>query len=166
MGPVPPFIARLFKPDRHVVEMLVEHGPWLDLHDQAGNVLTGIRGIAGARGQMIVGDEIGVDIIEMMPGSGFPPHVHPGDHILFGLAGEGSVSVNGIAYPIRRGTSVFIAAEQPHAVLGPVDERFVLLAFGVPHEHLSSTKRMRLVDPDAAGAGHDRTRPMKVPPSS
>lgn len=166
MKPLPPFSARLFNPDHHVVDLLVDRGPWLDLHDEAGNVLAGIRGIAGACGHTLLGDEIGVDVIEMMPGSGFPMHVHPGDHILYGLAGEGSVRVNGVVYPIRQGTSVFVAAEQPHSVLGPRSERFVLLAFGVPHEHLSSSRRMQLVEADPDGAGQGRSRPMKAPPSS
>jgi hypothetical protein len=58
------------------------------------------------------------------------------------------VTVNGIAYVIKRGVTVFVAAEQPHAVGGPAadaDEALTLIAFGVPHKHVSSPERMKVL---------------------
>ena len=127
--------------------MLDAGGDWLDLHDDLGVPVPGVRGRAGACGITLDGHGIGADLLELAPGSGFPLHVHPGDHILYGLDGEGTVTVNGVAYVIRKGVTVFVAAEQPHAVGGPAggERALTLIAFGVPHKHISSPERMKVV---------------------
>ena len=146
MEPVLRAAVRAFAADEHLIDVLVANDEWLDLYDESGAQLPGIRGRAGAVGLSAHGEEIGVDLIEMDPGSAFPLHVHPGDHVLFGLEGEGFVTVNETDHRLGEGVTVFIAAEQPHGVRGPVSGRFRFLAFGVPHKHVSSTSRMRLVD--------------------
>lgn len=94
----------------------------------------------------------GVDLIEMDPGSAFPLHVHPGDHILYVLDDSvaGIVHVDGVDYVVRPGDSIFIPAEYPHGVKTfahvPAPLRF--LAVGVPHKHVSATDRMRIVTPE------------------
>jgi quercetin dioxygenase-like cupin family protein len=150
---------RSFSPEWHRVPVVGQELLWVDLYDNDGNVLDGIRGHAGAYGRTETGEEIGVDCIEMAPGSRFPLHTHPGDHILYGLAGSGSVRINGVSYTIERGMTFFIAAEQPHAVQGPDPEDQValaFLAFGVPHEHLASPERMQVVGVPAAGSVAER----------
>ena len=138
--------ARAFTSEEHLRNILDSAAEWLELYDENGTRLEGIRGRVGARGLTAEGAEIGVDMIEMDPGSGFPLHVHPGDHVLYGVEGRGGVIVNDEFHPIEPGTTVFIAADQPHAVRGPDRDRFRFLAFGVPHEHLSSTNRMQLLE--------------------
>ena len=128
---------------------IVLEGAWMPLHDEAGNELKGIRGRIGAASMSMSGHEIGVDLIEMQPGSAFPLHVHPGDHILYIESGEGIVHIRGRDRTVRKGDTVFIAAEHPHGVRVPVPgatESLVLLAFGHPHKHVSATDRMHEVD--------------------
>lgn len=149
--------------------------------DEHGNRLWGIRGREGAVGGREDGEELGVDLIEMAAGAEFPLHVHPGDHILIGHSGAGMVHVEGVDVPMRPGATVFIAASQPHGVrtyvsatdihlrrardegglgaehalcLEPFRQSgglFRFYAVGVPHEHVESADRMRLVDEDTAG---------------
>lgn len=153
---------RLWHQAEHHVH--VDAGDWLPLYDEGGNRLEGIAGKPGAFGLREDGEELGVDLIRMEPGSAFPLHVHPGDHILIGRRGAGTVRVDGVAHPIWPGQTVFIAAEQVHGV--GTHERYVaipaswhdsqdaflehpvfeLYAIGVPHKHVSSHERMLLVD--------------------
>lgn len=51
----------------------------------------------------------------------------------------------GKRYNLRAGDTIFIPAELPHAVNAAVDESVTFLAFGVPHKHVASTDRMKVV---------------------
>lgn len=178
---------RRFSGDRHLRNLLLD-GEWLPLFDEAGNQLVGIRGkegaygprdlagldeLAGAIGVRGASEEIGVDLLELQPGAAFPLHVHPGDHILIGALGAGTIRVEGVAYPITPGTTVFVAADLVHGVgthesLEAIPEKwgrsrdafvlaagtFRLYAVGVPHKHVSAEDRMLLVDDP--GAARDR----------
>jgi len=136
--------VRRFVASEHLRNVLA--GEWVPLHDEHGRELVGIRGRMGAAAIAASGHEIGVDLIEMQPGSAFPLHVHPGDHILYILAGPGLVHIDGVDRAVRTGDTVFIAAEHPHGVKtdGAV-LRF--LAFGHPHKHVSATDRMHVIGP-------------------
>ena len=120
---------------------------WVHLLDDDGTVLPGIRGLAGANGATGLGDAIGADTIEMEPGSAFPLHVHPGDHILYVVTGAGFVHIGGVDYPINRGDTIFLPAELPHGVhTSPsAGENLVFLAVGHPHRPLDSADRMQRV---------------------
>lgn len=122
----------------------------LELVDHHGHVLPGIRGKRGVKAIRQNGEELGVDLIEMDPGSRFPLHVHPGDHILYILQGYGGVVINGEEHPVGPGESIFIAAEYPHGVQGPpsdyTGEQFRFLAVGVPHMDVASKERMTVVE--------------------
>lgn len=112
---------RAFVADEHIVNVL--EGGWLPLFEEDGTMLVGIRGKAGAFGKTIEGQEIGGDLIEMQPGSSFGTHVHAGDHLLYCIAGEGQVYIEGRMRHWRKGDTVFIAADYPHGVT----------AYGVDH---------------------------------
>jgi quercetin dioxygenase-like cupin family protein len=137
--------VRSFSSSEHIKNVL--DGQWTSLYDEAGHELPGIRGRAGAYSMTFSGHEIGVDLIEMQPGSAFGLHVHPGDHILYVISGIGSVHVDGVDHRVKEGDTVYIPAEYPHGVKTVEDSvlpvRF--LAFGHPHKHLDATDRMRLV---------------------
>src|ERR1035438_5562512 len=93
--------VREFRESDHIKSVL--EGEWTSLCDEYGNQLVGIRGRMGAASMTITGFEIGVDLIEMQPGSAFPLHKHPGDHILYVLEGTGCVAVDGNDHIVRGG---------------------------------------------------------------
>jgi quercetin dioxygenase-like cupin family protein len=138
--------ARQFVAGDHIRSLLA--GAGVPLHDEAGAALPGIRGRIGAAAVAADGQEIGVDLIEMQPGSAFPLHTHPGDHILYVQSGAGAVHVDGREHRVKAGDTIFIPAEYPHGVQGPppgAAEPIVFLAFGHPHKHVSATDRMKVV---------------------
>jgi quercetin dioxygenase-like cupin family protein len=136
---------RAFCESGHLKRVL--EGEWTTLYNEYGQELNGIRGRAGACSMTFTGYEIGVDLIEMQPGSAFPLHVHAGDHILYILEGDGCVNIDGVDHTVVEGDTIFIPAEYPHGVKtldrGLLPFRF--LAFGHPHKHLDATDRMSLV---------------------
>jgi quercetin dioxygenase-like cupin family protein len=138
--------ARSFCKSNHIKNLC--NGEWIALHDEGGIALHGIRGRVGAASISLSGHEIGVDLIEMQPGSAFPLHVHPGDHILFVLKGSGCVSIDSVDHVVTEGDTIFIPAEYPHGVKTLPDNELPLrfLAFGHPHKHLSAHDRMKLVE--------------------
>jgi mannose-6-phosphate isomerase-like protein (cupin superfamily) len=137
--------ARAFRESEHIKNVL--NGEWTALFDEMGQQLEGIRGRMGAFSMTFTNHEIGVDLIEMLPGSAFPLHVHPGDHILYVMHGNGCVSVDSVDHAVKEGDTIYIPAEYPHGVKSDVGQvgRLVFLAFGHPHKHLSATDRMKLV---------------------
>ena len=139
-------VARRFVASEHLKNVLA--GDWLTLHDDHGQPLEGIRGRMGAAAIGMHGHEIGVDLIEMQPGTSFPLHVHPGDHILYILRGFGAVTIDGAAREVKPGDTIFIAAEHPHGVKGPAAgmSPLVFLAFGHPHKHVSAPDRMKVLE--------------------
>lgn len=110
--------------------------------------LWGIRGKTGATEIGSDGELIGADLIEMQPGSAFPLHTHPGDHILYGISGRGTVTIDGEKRPVEVGTTVYIAGGYPHNVGTYAEdaEPFVLLVVGHPKQHVSSPDRLKLVE--------------------
>jgi quercetin dioxygenase-like cupin family protein len=138
--------ARAFCQSDHIKNVC--DGVWVTLQDENGNELRGIRGRIGAASVSLTGHEIGVDLIEMQPGSAFPLHVHPGDHILFVLKGVGCVSIDSVDHTVKDGDTIFIPAEYPHGVktIPEYEFPFTFLAFGHPHKHLSAPDRMRIVE--------------------
>jgi quercetin dioxygenase-like cupin family protein len=120
---------------------------WVMLVDEAGVSLPGIRGRPGVAAPTLEGKMIGVDLIEMQPGSAFPTHTHIGTHILCIIQGQGSVQINGIDYHAQAEDTILIPAEYPHHVralevaLAPL----VFLSVGYPHRPLAARNRMHTV---------------------
>lgn len=86
---------------------------------------------------------IGADVIRLPPGRGFPPHTHPGHHVLAVLAGRGTITYGGRVYPAEAGEVYLVEGSVSHAV-GAITEH-VILAIGAPHHAVDSADRMQLV---------------------
>ncbi len=89
---------------------------------------------------------LGADLLHVKAGDQFPIHTHPGDHLLYCLAGEGTMSVAGVTYRIRPGDLYMVDGAVPHAVGAITDH--VIMAIGAPHKHVASPERMTFVDWD------------------
>lgn len=136
---------RKFNPKKHLRHFAELE--WEPMYDDQGQPLSGIRGKSGASEIGSDGHEIGADLIEMQPGSAFPLHTHPGDHILYAVAGAGTVTISEHVYPFPAGATFYIAAEAPHNVgtYKEAEEPFVLLAIGHPQKHVGSLDRMTVI---------------------
>ncbi len=98
-----------------------------------------------ARGQALLSNgQLGVDLIYLLPNQAFPPHTHPGDHLLLVLEGAGTVTVGGTVYPTRPGDLYMVEGGLTHAV-GAGPEGHYLLSFGSPHTALDHPDRMTVV---------------------
>jgi quercetin dioxygenase-like cupin family protein len=140
---------RQFSASDHIRNLLA--GEWLELLDDQGKRLPGIRGRAGVAAFTQEGFEIGADLIEMQPGSAFPHHIHSGEHILYVIVGHGLVHVDGTDHPIQAGDTIFIPAEYPHNVRSPqAAGPLILLTVGYPHKGLAAHDRMRSLGRGAA----------------
>lgn len=150
---IPPSSPSPFQAEKHL--RVFAALPWEDMFDEYGTKLEGIRGKSGASEIGSDGYEIGADLIEMQPGSAFPLHVHPGDHILYAIRGYGSVKIDGIVHRFEEGSTFYIAAARPHNVGTYADapEPFTLLAIGHPQKHVSDTNRMTMVPDEAEVEG-------------
>ena len=135
---------RTFDETKHLISR--DAAIWRPMRDELDNVLDGIRGKSLVCGiDVLKGKSVGVDLIEMTSGSAFPLHVHPGDHCLFVLDGTGLVTIGKKQYTVTSGDSIWIAAEQPHAVAAPT-KACAFLAFGYPHRPVDAIDRMKLVE--------------------
>ncbi|MEU9044417.1 MULTISPECIES: cupin domain-containing protein [unclassified Kitasatospora] len=134
-----------FDPTRHIRNVLTEASTVLTQSD--GTVLEGISGRPGAGEEALAGMRIGVDRIVLEPGSEFELHTHEGDHILYVLASEGFIHVDGTDFRMRAGDTVYVPAKYPHGVKTDpaMEQPLEILAFGVPHAPLDSPHRMTLV---------------------
>ncbi len=112
-------------------QLLPEYG--VDVHGAPA------RGLA-----MHTNGHLGADLLHIKAGDQFPVHTHPGDHLLFCVAGEGTMSVNGRTYKIIPGDLYMVDGMVPHAVGAITDH--VILAIGAPHKPVDSPERMTFVD--------------------
>lgn len=87
---------------------------------------------------------LGADMLYVRAGDQFPVHTHPGDHLLYCLAGEGTITVDQVTYQIRPGDLYMVDGLVPHAVGAVTDH--VLVAIGAPHKPVDSPERMTFVD--------------------
>ena len=148
----PKFAIRKFVSEENIRNVL--EGEFVRLVNEAGEPLPDIYGRAGVACPTMEGVEIGADLIEMQPGSAFPLHIHPGQHILYIIRGEGIVHVDGVDHHIKEGDTIFIPAEYPHGVKTfetTTALPLTLLAIGYPHKDIEATDRMRIVDPLVEG---------------
>jgi quercetin dioxygenase-like cupin family protein len=90
---------------------------------------------------------LGVDMLYVPPGACFPPHTHPGHHLLMSVRGQGTVTYGADVIGVRAGDLYYIPALVPHAVgSDPEGEGHWLLSFGAPHKQVDATDRMKLVE--------------------
>jgi hypothetical protein len=97
--------------------------------------------------------QLGADVIRLGAGEGFATHTHPGDHLLFILAGEGTISYRGVVLPTHAGETYLLEGLEPHAVGAITDH--VILAVGSPHKAIDAPDRMTLVAYEAIAANFD-----------
>jgi quercetin dioxygenase-like cupin family protein len=96
-----------------------------------------------ATGDALVGNgHLGADVIRCAAGGGFAPHTHIGDHLLFVVAGEGTITYDGRVYPTFPGQVYFVEGAVPHAVGAITDH--VLLSIGTPHRAVDADDRQTL----------------------
>src|ERR1700688_896647 len=134
-----------FNAEKHLLNF--KDVPWGPMYGEAA-MLWGIRGKTGATEIGSDGVEIGADLIEMLPGSAFPLHTHPGDHILYIISGKGTITIDGIARHVEAGHTVYVAGNSAHnvATYKDANESFVLLVVGHPKKHVSDHDRMTLAE--------------------
>lgn len=137
--------VREFDPVAHLKNL--ESAGWVTMYDDHGHVLGGIRGRCGLCAIDCAGVQIGVDQIEMNPGSGFPPHTHEGDHILYIQGGNGIVHIGGQDRDVGPNDLIWVPAEAVHGVRvsDEATEPLVLLAFARPHRAPDAPDRMKTV---------------------
>ena len=136
--------ARKWVQNKHLKSLL--EGEWIPMYDSDGNQFSDIRARIGAESVSMYGENIGVDLIEMQPGSKFELHVHDGDHVLYIESGVGAVHIDGEDRKMKKGDTIFIAGEYPHGVIGPPKtekEPLLIVAFGHPRIPADSKHRMR-----------------------
>ncbi|CAM5604280.1 MULTISPECIES: cupin domain-containing protein [Streptomyces] len=148
-------MSLIFNPDEHIANLL--ESAERTMYDDMGVRLEDITGVAGASARIAGGLPIGVDRIIMNPGSGFPLHIHEGAHLLYVLNGNGGLHIDGRDYALHTGDSIYVPAEYPHGIQGPLDDNPVeFLAFGVPHHPIDSHTRMTMVRESATSAAVTR----------
>jgi quercetin dioxygenase-like cupin family protein len=137
---------RQFLPEEHIKNVL--KGELVELYDNKGHKLEGIRGRIGVSAPSKTGVEIGIDYMEMDAGSAFPLHTHEGDHILYVVDGSGIAHVDNKDFPLKKGDVIFVPSEYPHAFRTYPDakDKFRFVAVGHPHKKLNSKDRMKLVE--------------------
>lgn len=86
---------------------------------------------------------LGVDLLYVPPLAAFPPHVHPGHHLLYVVRGTGTFTYDGEVIPTKPGDLYLALGGVPHAVGAGPDGHW-LLSFGAPHKHVASPDRMQL----------------------
>ena len=93
---------------------------------------------------LVTNGTIGADVIRLPAGAGFPPHTHPGHHVLAVLAGEGTITYNGRVHKTAAGQIYLVEGSVSHAVGAITDH--VILAVGAPHMPVESDARMAVVE--------------------
>lgn len=87
------------------------------------------------------GERFGADIIEFPPVGEIGTHKHPGAHMLFVLAGSGTVIRDGATRPLSPGDCYLVASDQPHSVHAGEDG-LRLLVVGNDHRSVDSEERL------------------------
>ena len=103
-----------------------------------------MHGAAATGLGLVSNGTIGADVIRLPAGAGFPPHTHPGHHVLAVLAGHGTITYNGRVHPTEAGEIYLVEGAVSHAVGAITDH--VILAVGAPHMPVDSDARMAVVE--------------------
>jgi quercetin dioxygenase-like cupin family protein len=92
---------------------------------------------------------LGADLLYVPPGEAFPYHIHGGHHLLYCVAGQGTITYSGKVNPVRPGDLYMIEASVPHGVgADPDGPGHWLISFGAnPHKRIDAHDRMEEVDP-------------------
>ena len=88
---------------------------------------------------------LGADVIWVPQGEAFPVHAHPSDHLLYCVGGEGTISIEGVAYRVQPGDLYLVPGHLPHAVGATNESAHILISIGAPHLKVDSPTRMQPV---------------------
>src|SRR6185437_11343862 len=123
---------KVFDDNKHWVRFANSVGK--QMVDDQGNKITGAIGRSGViEVADDEGNHIGIDKIELEAGAGFQLHTHPGQHILYVLAGKGILQIDGRRLPMKKGDTFYVPAELPHAMKATENSFMNVLAIGYPH---------------------------------
>ena len=89
---------------------------------------------------------LGADLLRVPPGTSFPIHTHPGDHLLLCLEGSGTITIGERTHRVHPGDFYMVNGQTPHAVGAGLDAHHVLIAIGAPHKPVDSPERMQFTD--------------------
>jgi quercetin dioxygenase-like cupin family protein len=92
---------------------------------------------------------LGADILWVPATKKFPVHTHPGHHLLYCIAGTGTITVGEETYAVGPGDLYMVDGLVPHAV-GAGSSDHVLMAIGAPHKPVDSPERMAFTDWEGA----------------
>lgn len=82
----------------------------------------------------------GADLIRFAAGKGVRSHVHPGDHMLFVLSGNGILTFDGQQHAMYPGFCYFVPGTVPHAI--EADSELTLLSIANQHIDVASDDRL------------------------
>lgn len=116
---------------------------WVNMVDDAGNKLPGIRGFSGPY-CLVDGNVMGGDVVKMDAGAVYPLHIHEGGHIIYVLSGRGRVDTPNGPRPIETDCMIAIPPGAPHGIAAETDLVFVVV--GYPHNAVGSSDRMVRVE--------------------
>lgn len=117
-----------------------------DVRDRVASEGVQVHGAPAVGLPLHTNGHLGADMLHVHAGDQFPVHTHPGDHLLYCLAGEGTITVDEVTYKIKPGDFYMVNGMTPHAVGAITDH--VLVAIGSPHKAVDSPERMEWVDWD------------------
>ena len=103
------------------------------------------RSDATGRPLLKLGD-FGADLIHFEAGGRVEMHTHPGDHILFALAGRGVVVYEGTPHDLEPGVCYLIPGSAPHAVYAAADTPLTLAVVGNRHIPVDCVARLDPAD--------------------
>lgn len=109
-----------------------------------------VHGAPAVGTAMLTNGQLGCDMLHVKAGEQFPVHTHPGDHLLYCVRGEGTITVDKIVYRVVPGDIYMVDGAVPHAVGAYTDHW--LLAIGSPHKAVDAPDRMAFVDWDGQPA--------------
>lgn len=89
---------------------------------------------------LVLYERFGADVIRFSAGEGVQNHTHEGDHILFVLAGTGTLLFRGERHKLFPGLCYLVPGFVDHAIEAETD--LVLIAVGNNHFPLDSEDRM------------------------
>jgi quercetin dioxygenase-like cupin family protein len=107
-------------------------------------------GAAATADPLVSNGYLGIDVIQVPAGTGFPPHTHVGDHLLITVAGTGTIAFEGRLYQTGPGQVYMVEGAAPHAVGAITDH--VLLSVGSPHRAVDAEDRQQEVAYEAVTA--------------
>lgn len=98
-----------------------------------------------AKGKELVKDDLfGADMLKFDANQKTSLHTHPGNHILFVVAGDGFLKYEGILHKLIQNTCYFVPGFVPHQVIAG-ESGMYLLSVSDKHRTVDSPERLKVV---------------------